>query len=168
MKKAQASFELLMILGFSLSFTLVAGGYFLMYSNEASLIFDSNQLDNVFLDVMEKSNRVFFAGNGNRITIDAALPEGIENISIHQSITGSSATNPNIPFSYINVTVRRGGGFTSQLYYPDNVFVLLNCSISCTQVGDVSFFNQEHLNRGPKRIRVESRGDFVDINFINQ
>ncbi|MFT4243993.1 MAG: hypothetical protein ACMXYB_00880 [Candidatus Woesearchaeota archaeon] len=166
--KAQASFELLLILGFSLTMIIIAGGYYVSYSSNASDNLNSGQIDRVFTDVLGKSTRVFFAGNGNRITIEASLPDGIEEIAIERGITSaSSEIGVGLNFSYINVTSIRGGEFVSQIFAPDDIYIKLDCSFSCTHDGDRAVFNQEHLNRGPKRIRVESRGGFVEINFIN-
>ena len=167
-KKSQASFELLLILGFSLTLTILAGGYYMTYSTQASDSLNAGQVERVFEDVMGKATRVFFAGTGNRITIETSLPGGIEEIAIERSVTTSSAdVGPSINFSYINVTSMQGGISRSQLFFPDDVFIQLNCTFSCTYDGDRAVFDMEHINRGPKRIRVESRGDYIEVNFIN-
>ncbi|MCH8519902.1 MAG: hypothetical protein LAT82_04060 [Nanoarchaeota archaeon] len=167
-KKAQASFELLLILGFSLTLTILAGGYYMSYSNNASDALVGTQIERVFTDVMGKSTRVFFAGNGNRITIEASFPDRIEEIAIERGVTSvGSDLGVGVNFSYINVTSIRGGEFVSQTFTPDEISIQLNCTFSCTYDGERAIFDMEHLTKGPKRIRVESRGDYVEINFIN-
>ena len=51
----------------------------------------------------------------------------------------------------------------------ERVLVRFNCSINCTSNsnGDISYFNySEDFFSGPKKIRIESKKDFVAIDFI--
>lgn len=160
-KTAQASFELLLVLGFSFTLTILAGGYYIMYSQEATDNLNQEQLDKVFNEVINEASRVYFAGNGNRVTIQATIPNGINEIAIENSSTGGD------DFNFINITYKgEDGRISSALYFPEELFVYLNCSSSCSYVGDRGIFDQQHTNSGPKRIRVESNGDIVTIDFI--
>lgn len=164
MKKiAQASFELLIVMGFSLVLTILAGGYYVMYSQEATDSLNQAQLDKVFNDVISKASRVYFAGNGNRVTVEATIPDGINEIAIENSSTGGD------DFNFINITYTGDNGrISSSQYFPEELFISLNCSVSCSYSGDRGIFDAQHTNSGSKRIRVESNGDIVTIDFIQR
>ena len=163
-KLAQASFELLVVLGFSLTLSILAAGYYIMYSQEATDSLNQAQLDKVFNEVMNEASRVYFAGNGNRITLEATIPDGINEIVIE-----NGTTTGGVSFNYINISdVGDGGDIIESLYFPEELFIYLNCSISCSYVGDRGIFDTQHTNSGPKRIRVESNGDIVTIDFFQR
>lgn len=162
--KAQASFELLLILSFSLTLTILAAGYYVMYSQEATDELNKAQLDRIFDDVMNKVSRVYFAGNGNRITIEATIPQGVNQITIENGTTGGG-----INFNYLNISyVGDGGNIVESLYFPEELFIYLNCTSSCTYTGNRGIFDRQHTGSGAKRIRVESEGDIVSIDFIQR
>lgn len=162
-KKSQASFELLLILGFSFTLTILAGGYYVMYSQEATDSLNQAQLDEVFNNIISKTSRVYFAGNGNRVTIEATIPNGVEEIVIENRSVGSD------DFNFINVTYNSDEGrISSSQYFPEELFIYLNCSSSCTYSGDRGIFDNQYTNSGPKRIRVESNGDIVTIDFVQR
>lgn len=162
-KLTQASFELILILGFSLSLTIIGAGYFILYSDEATDELNSQQTDRIFNDIMSKSNRVFYSGDGNRITMRATLPTGVESITIENGTSSSGES-----FNYVNVTQRGDDMSISSLYFPSDLFIGLNCSFSCSYNSGRYVYDSEHTNQGPKEIRIESKRDIVYIDFVNE
>ena len=161
-RKAQSSFESVLIFGISFTLVLIVAGYFVLFSNSATTNLDESQQDKIFRDVISKASRVYYQGNGNRLTIDATLPDGIESISIHQAINGSG-----YQFNYLNVTYLIGSfGTSSLLFFPDELEVRMNCTVSCIYTGTTGVFLDEHIVEGPKQIQVQSKGDYVEIDFV--
>ncbi|MFP4401788.1 MAG: hypothetical protein ACLFPL_01015 [Candidatus Nanoarchaeia archaeon] len=163
LKTAQASFELLLVLGFSLTLTILGAGYYIIYSEAATDDLNSQQIDRVFEDIMSKASRVYYSGNGNRITVEATLPAGVESITIENGTSSSGDS-----FNYINVTQQQNEISVSSQYFPSDLFIYLNCSISCSPSSSGRYiYDREHTNQGPKDIRIESKGDIIYIDFIN-
>lgn len=158
LKNAQSSFEMLLIVGVALTFVAMIAGFYITFSSESREALDEQQLEKVFSDVVSKASRVYFQGNGNRLTIDSTLPEGILNISLHQRNNGS------VDYTYLNVTTTDG---RQLVYIPDELLVTLNCSSSCFGVGYPKYYEYRATTSGPKRIRVESKEDFVLIDFVS-
>lgn len=171
-RKAQASFELALIMGFSLTLTVLGVGYYILYSNQATDALNQDQLDRIFNDIIEQSSRVHFAGVGNRVTIQASFPSGIERIALENMTNAGGAEIHFINVTYIS-SGDRDGTLTSLQYFPTETFIFFSCNTdltnngSCVQDGNSLEFLPEHTTRGPKTIRVESRRNYVEINFIN-
>jgi len=167
LKQSQSSFEMLLIFGFSFLLIILIGGYYLQFSTTATSEIDVSQRDKIFNDVMDKATRIFYQGNGNRITVDAQLPDGISSITVE---TGNNGT---VDFDYLNVTYVDNKVSRSSLYFPNELFVRFNCTErlpsnqgSCFNNGTNMVFFEEFYSQGPKQIRIESKGDYVLIDFI--
>lgn len=158
--KSQSSFEMLIIFGFSFLLIILIGGYYLQFSATATSEIDVSQRDRIFSDIMDKATRIFYQGNGNRVTVNAQFPNGISSMSIE---TGNNGT---VNFDYLNITYDDNRQSRSSLYFPNELFVRFNCSTSCFDNGTNWVFNEEFNSQGPKQIRIESRGDYVLIDFV--
>lgn len=168
-KKAQSSFEMLIIFGFSFLLIILIGGYYLKFSATATSEIDVSQRDKIFTDVMDKATRVFYQGSGNRLTLNAHLPDGIINISIINATNGTG-----FEFDYLNVTYIDNKQIRSSIYFPNELFVRFNCTQnpgssvdSCyLDPNDNWVYKEEFISQGPKQIRVESKGDYVLVDFV--
>jgi len=97
-KRAQASMELLILMGF-LTFVIIGIlgiGYF--YSNTINDRIKSNQINNFAVKITSASETVFYAGEPSKSTISAHLPENVQDIEIIENtiyITYNVATGQN-------------------------------------------------------------------------
>lgn len=97
-KKAQASMEMLILMGF-LTFVIVGIlgiGYF--YSSTINDRIKSSQVGNFANKIISTSESVFYAGEPSKSTISVNLPDSIQDIGIEQDalvieFTLSSGTN---------------------------------------------------------------------------
>jgi len=81
-RKAQASMELLILMGF-LTFVIVGilgVGYF--YSNTINDRIKSNQINNFATKLTATSETVFYSGAPSKSTVSVHLPENVQNIEI--------------------------------------------------------------------------------------
>lgn len=159
--KSQASFELVLIMAFSLTLTILGIGYYILFSGDATDSLNKQQVDSIFNNIINQASRVHFMGVGNRVTIEVFFPENIDSVSIHQYVNSGGEQ-----LSYINVTLLEGGSRSSQIYFPEELFIYLNCTGSCTFDGNIYTFNNQHISRGNKIIRLDSKRNYIDINFI--
>ena len=158
--KSQSSFEMLIIFGFSFLLIILIGGYYIQFSATATSQIDVSQKNKIFTDIMDKSTRIFYQGNGNRVTVNAQLPDSITSMTIE------TRNNGTVDFDYLNITYDDNKQTRSSLYFPNELFVRLNCSTSCFDNGTNWVFHEEFNSQGPKQVRIESRGDYVLIDFV--
>ncbi len=161
-KKSQSSLEFLLIFGIGFFLILLMGGVFFTFSSEAKQNLDRKQLTKISNDIMTNIENVYFLGNGNRITMDVNMPEGIENITIHHyNVSGDS-------YDYLNFSFYLNQKFVSEIIIPKETYIKFDCS-DCSKLNEnLSYFPIYDINPGPKRIRFESKGDYVDVNFIRE
>jgi len=97
-KKAQASMELLILMGF-LTFVIIGilgVGYY--YSNTINDRIKSSQVNNFATKIVSTSESVFYAGEPSRSTVSVHLPENVQDVQIIDNmvvITYSAATGQN-------------------------------------------------------------------------
>ncbi len=169
-KNAQSSLEFLIILGIGLFIIVLFGVLFFSYTNSAKSALDRQQLDIVANRLISEIEKIYFLGDGNRVTLNLAFPNGIENFSIiHMNISNGTDF---IQLDYLNFTYFvEGGGKNSDLYFTKEHYIRFNCSNSCTQTANIngnwtSNFNGSYFSSGVKQIRLQSRGEYVEINFL--
>lgn len=164
--KGQSSLEFLVILGIGFTLVLVMGSIFFTYSNDAKVSLDSKQLKNIGDDIINNVEKVYFLGIGNKITIKTSFPNGIENITIHNIKVGSQDV------SYYNISYIGDKQVLSEIFEPVESYVKLNCSSGpegCIRHNaNVSYYPNDMFTGGYKKIRIESRGDYVNIDFMRE
>lgn len=164
--KAQSSMEFLMVFGIGLSLILIIGGLFVSYTNTAKNTFDKRQLEAVGEEVLDYVNRVYFLGEGNRITSNLKLPSGIENLTI------THINNSVGEFDVLNFTYYSAGMLQSSYFSSAENYIRFNCT-KCYHTPNLngnwsSYYNSSMYNGGSKKIRIESRGEWVSIDFIQE
>jgi len=85
MKRGQASFEYLILVGFV---TLIISGIFavaLLYTNSSQDNVRITQITNFANKIISSSESMFYAGEPSKTTITAFLPEGVKNITIAEN-----------------------------------------------------------------------------------
>ena len=85
MKRGQASFEYLILVGFV---TLIISGIFavaLLYTNSSQDNVRITQITNFANKIISSSESMFYAGKPSKTTITAFLPEGVKNITIAEN-----------------------------------------------------------------------------------
>lgn len=171
-KKAQSSLEFLSIFAISFTIIIILGGIFFTYSSEAKTDLDKDQIDRVFLDIMNNVDQIYFLGVGNRVTQKLSFPNNINSISIvhkNESLGGGEYQE----FDYLNVSIQNVGFTQDLIYFPSQTYIRFNCTSSCdveTSNVDgnwISYYSYENTNAGAKQIRIENKGDFVAIDFLS-
>ena len=164
--KSQASLEYLMVFGIALAILVVLGSLFLGYFNSEKKSMDISYIQKIGTEMMDNVEKVYFLGYGNRVTIDTKFPEGITNISIihynnHNMPDGSVES-----FDRLSITFIGYQGEVSHMFEPNDLYVRFNCT-ECIHdhVKNISYYNDSNLAPGFRRIRFESRGDYVAIDF---
>jgi uncharacterized protein (UPF0333 family) len=161
--KAQSSLEFLMIFGIGLAIIMVMSGLFFGYFNSEKATLDSRFLEKIGQDIMEKTEKVYFLGDGNKVTIKTKFPDNIQNISIHRkNISG-------LEFDILNITYIANQNINFLIFTANEPYIRFNCT-RCYQNNtlnpNVSYFNDSSdFSPGSKRITVESYGDWVGIDF---
>jgi uncharacterized protein (UPF0333 family) len=167
-KKSQASFEFLLIFGIALIIILVLGGIFFSYSLGAQQSLNQQQIDRIGKDLMNTVQQIYFLGSGNKVTLNTRFPEEIENISIHHMYTDYEGES--IEFDYLNISYSIGKDIVSTIYQTNELYTRFNCT-NCTHLAppiNISFYNDTQFEAGPKEIRLISRGDYVDIEIVQE
>jgi len=164
-RKAQASFEYLAIFGMGLALIVIVGGIFFVYTYSAKSSLDFQQVDKIGNEIIDNSEKIYFLGTGNRITLNPVFPQGIENFTIHQ--INESGYN----YGYLNFTLVRDGELVHVIFEPQEAYVRLECTkcykaVSATH--NVSWYNATNFHQGSKTIRIESMGTFVSVDFMTK
>lgn len=166
-KKAQSSLEFLMILGIALTIILILAGIFVNYSNTAKKGLDKQQITSLGEELISNIEKVYFLGNGNRVTQRSNFPQGIFNFTIeHLNISNGTQYNQ---FEVINISFFDDGNINELIFYPSEPFIRLSCDV-CSQTSNVngnftSYFSESAFSQGPKQLRIEARNDLVYISF---
>lgn len=159
--KGQGSLEFLMIFGIGFLLIMIMAGVFFTFSGEAKQSLDKKQLEKIGRDIMNNVENVYFLGSGNRITMNLNMPDGIENITI-KHINDSGEV-----YDYMEFSFYQNKNLVSEVYLPKENYIQFDCT-DCAQSGNVSSYPIYDLNPGPKRLRIESKGDWVAIDFIRE
>ena len=166
-KKTQSSLEFLMIFGIGFTIILILSGIFFTYFNEEKDTLDSKHIENIGNEITKNVEKIYFLGTGNRITINTNFPDGIENITIvHKN--NVNVGGELISYDYLNVTYIIKKSVETQMFETKENYIRFNCS-QCTHntITNVSYFEDpSYFSGGNKKIRVESKGDFVEISFV--
>lgn len=164
-KKGQASLEYISIFGIIFVIIAVAGGIFFSYTNSAKESLDKKQINKIGQEIINNVQKIYFFGDGNRVTITPTFPQGIEEISIHH--INQSGNN----YYYINITVLNQDVYESLIFETtedDIPFGCKNCTINDTIIGhNISSFNNMYFGQGSKRIKIESINDTTYVDFMN-
>lgn len=165
MKKAQSSLDFTLTFGIGFILILILSGIFIYYSGSAKQDLDKKQIEKVGNEIIFNAEKVFFLGDGNRLTLKVTLPIGIANFTIHH-INNSNGTDT-IEFDYLNISSYLDGNRVDNIFSPNQLYIRMNCT-RCYNTENYSHYNSSDFGGGPKRIRIESKGDWVSIDFINE
>jgi len=162
-KFAQSSLEFLIIFGMGLTLIIVMAGIFSGYFNSEKSNLDSKFIEKIGGEIIEKVEKIYYLGEGNRVTIEAKFPDNIKNISImHENRSGLS-------FDVLNITYFGYKSDNSLLFMPNEPHIRFNCTkcfYNKSLIPNISFFNDtSDFSGGNKRIVVESFGEWVGIYF---
>ncbi|MFH1803147.1 MAG: hypothetical protein ABH864_06910 [archaeon] len=125
-KRGQISTEYIMVVSFVLFIVLSALGIAFTYSAQIKDTMKFNQIESFSTKVISQSESIFYAGEPSRTTLNAYLPEGINNITIMEyfivfnvstssgesitayrsnvNLTGSLSPNSGVKLVYLNAT----------------------------------------------------------------
>ena len=165
MKKSQSSLEFLFMFGMGLTLIVILGSIFFYYSNEAKVDLDKKQIRKFGEDLMSNVEKIYYLGDGNRITQKSLLPDTIFNFTIHHSQNGSGAQ-----FDYLNITTYESEGISVNNIFltADPTFIRFNCTRCYHDIlTNISYYNTSDFAGGSKAIKLESKGDWVTIDFVN-
>mgnify|MGYP006286859653 CR=1 FL=1 len=165
-KFAQSSMEFMLIFGISFIIIAVMGGMFYNYFNVEKKSLDNEHLQRIGGEMMNYVEKVYFLGDGNRLSIDTRFPDGIENITIHHLNNHTLDDGTNASFDYMNITFYHSKQKVSNIFSPSELYIRFNCT-NCTHdpSTNISYFDPDDFSEGDKKIRFESKGDWVDISF---
>lgn len=169
MKQSQASLEFLMIFGIGFSIILILTGVFFGYFNSEKETLDAKHLQNIGEELMSNVEKIYFLGNGNRVTLNTKFPEGIENVTIYH-IIDKNISGVNVSFDYLNFSYISGGKIQSQIFTPNEPYIRFNCTrCEHSLTENISYYNDtSDFTGGFKRIKIESKGDWVTIDFVKE
>lgn len=165
-KRAQSSLEFMLVFGISFTILIVMGGIFLGYFNTEKKSLDNTYLDKIGNEMIASIEKVYFLGDSNRITIDVKFPEGVHNITIIHRNNFTLTDGTNVSFDVLNISFEAEGEILSNLYDPYEFYIRFNCSM-CTHnaTTNISYYDSEDFSPGFKKIRFESKGDYVAVDF---
>lgn len=160
-KKSQSSLEFLMIFGIGFLLVTALSGIFFTYSMGAKKQLDRQQIENIGDDIISNAEKVYYLGEGNRLTMKTKFPEGIKNLSIHHIENKTNEYGENVSYDYLNITYFQKRKIISSIFTPSDLDVRLNCSGNrCNHVPsrNLSYYNSSVASSGLKEIRIESKG----------
>ena len=170
--KSQSSMEFLVILGISFVLVLLLGSLFFSYSKGAKSDLDQKQIEKFAGEIITNIEKVYFLGQGNRVTMKTKFPDGIENFTIvHYNISDPSNPGTFVQFDTLNFTYYAENQIIANIFETRDFYIRFNCT-SCMNTSPIngngnwtSYYNSSDFSGGPKHIRIESMGDWVNINF---
>jgi len=126
-KKAQAAIEYLLV-GAMVTLVILPTMYiFYGYSQRSNEEIRQSQLNKVGTDIVDVAEQVYYLGEPSKVTIDAAMPEGVIGIEIwrNQEVVFFLQDGSEIAFkSKVNITTNQNcidrcyGSFTERFYSP--------------------------------------------------
>lgn len=166
--KSQSSLEFLLIFGIGFTLTVILGGIFFTYSYDAKSELDQKQITKTCDELMSNIEKIYFLGNNNMITLTSKFPDGIDNFTIVH-INNSNLTT-SMEFDYINVSYISNNVLVSNIFSTKENYIRFNCS-SCYHTVKVngnytSYFNTSDFSGGVKKIKITSKSDYVQIDFV--
>lgn len=166
LKKGQSSLEFLMIFGIGFGIILILSGLFFSYFSEEKSSLDIKHIENIGEKIISTSEKIYFMGKDNKLTIDARFPENIQNISIIHYTKDISGTPTE--FDVLNITFHRDGEtyYDSTYFQTNELYIRFNCT-RCNHIPseNLSYYNESMFSEGNKKIEIRSMGDWVSIDF---
>lgn len=159
MKKSQSSVEFLITFGIGFSLIIILSGIFLTYSEGAKENLDKQQIQKIGQEIIFNVEKIYFLGEGNRVTLNTRFPDNIENFTIYHSDASGEE------FDYLNITYLNNGQFYDEIFTTNELYTRFNCT-SCYHTGDISYYNLSDFSGGNKEIRITSKGEYVSIDFF--
>lgn len=163
--KAQSSTEFLLVFGIGLSLTLILGAVFFSYFNEERHSLDKLQIQNIGDEVMSNVDKIYFLTRGNKFSIDANFPDGITNLSILHYYNMSNE-------SFDILAIETYNNYT-HYFESSETYIRFNCTkchhnetIHMGQPVNISYYNESNFAQGMKKIKFESMGSWVSIDFV--
>jgi len=163
LKKSQNSLEFLMIFVIGFIIIILFGAIFFNYSLESKSYLDKNQIDRIGNEIVTNIEKIYFLGNNNMITLNSNFPDGIENFTIvHINFTDRYV-------DYINISYYDEKNINHEIFQMSENYIRLNCTL-CNHTTNIngnytSYFNSSDFSEGAKRIRILSKGNFIEISF---
>lgn len=165
-KKGQSSLEFITIFGIAFAILISIGALFLGYFNSSKESLDADYLQKTGLEIMSNVEKIYFLGHGNRLSIDLKFPRGVRNISIHHYNNVLLPSGEIGNFDYLNITQVEEGMSLDHVFHPYEMYIRFNCSgCSHDNVKNISWFNSTVASEGFRKMRFESKGDWVEISF---
>jgi len=174
-KKSQSSLEFLIIFGMGFIFIILLSSIFFSYSKSASNSLDKEQIDKIGFEITSNIEKIYFLGSGNRVTMKAKFPNGIENFTIkHKNISDPNNLGQYIQFDYLDIEVlndipKNLTDTIHNIYESNQLYIRFNCT-KCYQTipinGNwISYYNDSDFNGGAKSIRFEGFENYVSVDF---
>lgn len=146
-KRAQISLEYLVIVGVALALLLPGVYFFFAYSKGSIEGTTNNRLNDIGLQMVSTAKGSYALGNGARQTIEFVMPEGVEEIRLNSSTSGSGTE---LMFVY-----NTPYGLSETVFFSD--IILLN------QTNDSSGIIAVTPHPGVSRYRFDSHAQNVSI-----
>jgi hypothetical protein len=144
MKRGQISLEYLIVIGFITFIIISLLGVAFFYSTAISDRIRVNQITNFANKIISNSESVFFAGEPSKVTINAYLPTGVNNVEVVQDNE----------VYLILITFSTGSG-ASKIAFSSNVPLLTDSEYGNNVISSSS---------GLKKIEIIAQSDKVYIN----
>lgn len=128
-------------------------------SSESSI--SKEQIDQVGDRIISNAEKMYYMGQGSKVSIKLVFPENINNFSIWHK-------NKSFDILVVNYTMDKRT--LLNYYYSDDKNVKFNFSDANKVVskGNYTYFNESsYYESGPKKLRFISEKNKVDICFVN-
>lgn len=162
-KKAQASLEYMSIFALAAVLIVTVGGLFFAYTHSAKESLDRKQINKIGTELLTNIEKVYFFGDGNRVTMDINFPKGIESLQIYN--INESGDN----YFYFNISTISGGVVQNMIFETKEDYIKLNCK-ECVKTypgtNTIFTYNQSYLFQGFKQLRIEAINDSVYTDFV--
>ena len=161
MKKAQSSLEFIMIFGLGFFLILIISAAFFTYSNDAKIDLDTKQMGLIGEEIMSNVEKIYYLGEGNKITLKTKFPDGIENMTISHN-NGTKGE-----YDQLNFWIYSGESLVPVVFGTQKNYIRFNCT-NCRHdySTNISFYNDTSMfSSGSRELKIESYGDYVSIDF---
>ncbi len=167
-RKAQSGMEFLAIFAIGFSLIVIFTGIFFTYFTGEKEAIDKKHIEKIGHEIISNVEKIYFLGEENRVTIDTKFPKGIVDLRIHHVYNYTlPVTGENVSYDYLNISYVSDGDVYSMLFEPREMYIRFNCTICYhNTTHNFSYYNESLHGEGFRRIRFESMGDWVAVDFM--
>ncbi len=158
-RKTQSSFEYLIIFGIAFSILILVFSLFYRSLEGGKSSVSMEQVKKIGNTIISSVEKVYYLGEGSRITIKVSFPDNINDMYIYHK------NNSGTIMDILVINSSTDSGNVIEYFYPNTEEIRFNFSsgISFT-TGNYTYLNEKSFfSGGIKNVRFTSMGDYVSI-----